>query len=124
MFSSIAKAFGVHVMRTCELNQTTKRYEDGYSFYGINERPELAQYAFDVIMRQLRRAKKEFLMKKGYLSASKKRKIGEDFCLGFVYALDNKIVDYDAYSFGQAAGEQVVLNHAMGNSSSDIKYLE
>ena len=112
-------------------------------------------------MRQLRRAKKEFLMKKGYLSASKKRKIGEDFCLGFVYALDNKIVafasdektkakedalvkkyeeqtgirtkksrssrsivDYDAYSFGQAAGEQVVLNHAMNNSDSDIKYLE
>lgn len=160
LFSSIAKAFGVHVMQTCELNKTTKRYEDGYSFYGINERPELTQYAFDVIMRQLRRAKKEFLMKKGYLSASKKRKIGEDFCLGFVYALDNKIVafasdektkakedalvkkyeeqtgirtkkscssrsivDYDAYSFGQAAGEQVVLNHAMNNGQQSIKFI-
>ena len=152
LFSSIARAFGVHVMQTCELNQTTKHYEYGYSFYGINECPELAQYAFDIIMRQLRKAKKEFLIKNGYLSASKKRKIGEDFCLGFVYALDEKIenfatdaatkakedaiieqyeeqigirtkksrssrsiVDYDAYSFGQAAGEQVVLNRAMNN---------
>ena len=151
LFSSIAKAFGVHVMRTCELNQTTKRYEDGYSFYGINERPELAQYAFDVIMRQLRRAKKEFLMKKGYLSASKKRKIGEDFCLVVAFASEEKtkakedalvkkyeeqtgirtkksrssrsIVDYDAYSFGQAAGEQVVLNHAMNNGQQSTKFI-
>ena len=160
LFSSIARAFGIHVMQTCELNQTTKRYEYGYSFYGINERPELAQYAFDIIMRQLRKAKKEFLIKNGYLSASKKRKIGEDFCLGFVYALNDKIVafssdertkakedalvkqyeeqtgirikksrssrsivDYDAYSFGQAAGEQVVLNHAMNNGQQSTKFI-
>lgn len=38
LFSSIARDFGVHVMQISELNSLTKRYEYGYSFYGINER--------------------------------------------------------------------------------------
>ncbi|QLV87814.1 DUF2786 domain-containing protein [Citrobacter sp. RHBSTW-00678] len=54
-------------------------------FYGPNERPQIAAYAFDVLSRQMMKARREFIsgLRKGIKTATKTAR-GDVFCEGWV----------------------------------------
>ncbi|EIC0888439.1 DUF2786 domain-containing protein [Salmonella enterica subsp. enterica serovar Mikawasima] len=65
---------------------------DGVSFYGLYNRPELAAYTFEVLGRQLIKARKGFIKTQNKrIKASTKTARGDKFAEGWIIAVLNKI---------------------------------
>lgn len=66
------------------------------AFYGVNESPEIAAYAFDVLSRQLKKARQEFIAtQRKSIKAATKVARADQFCEGWVkgaYALITPLI--------------------------------
>ncbi|HIE4801251.1 TPA: DUF2786 domain-containing protein [Serratia marcescens] len=82
----VCRAFGV----ACYYEYASAFYSNGNGrrtviFYGPNERPEIAAYAFDVLSRQLVKARREFTAKmRRNIKPSTKVSRADQFCEGWV----------------------------------------
>lgn len=64
----------------------------GVSFYGLYNRPELAAYTFEVLGRQLIKARKDFIKTQNKrIKTSTKTARGDKFAEGWIIAVLNKI---------------------------------
>ena len=54
---TVARAYGCELVFSRRLNAAGTDIDGGYTFVGIDPDPEIAQYTFDVLARQLRAAK-------------------------------------------------------------------
>lgn len=65
---------------------------DGVSFYGLYNRPELAAYTFEVLGRQLIKARRDFIKTQNKrIKTSTKTARGDKFAEGWIIAVLNKI---------------------------------
>ncbi|EAP1704745.1 DUF2786 domain-containing protein [Salmonella enterica] len=65
---------------------------DGVSFYGLYNRPELAGYTFEVLGRQLMKARRDFIKTQNKrIKASTKTARGDKFAEGWIITVLNKI---------------------------------
>lgn len=67
---------------------------NGVVFVGVEPAPELAGYAFDVMLRQLTAARKRYLDQLSCAARSVARKQGSLFIDGWLYAVHKKIADF------------------------------
>ncbi|MDF7669854.1 DUF2786 domain-containing protein [Orbaceae bacterium ESL0721] len=84
----ICSSFGVqgYFNYNDETNHTT------VSFYGMNERPQLAAYAFDVLVRLITKARKEFLNSQNKrVKKSTKMSRADQFCIGWISGIYNAL---------------------------------
>lgn len=64
----------------------------GWKFIGVGVKPEIAQYAFSVLSRQLRKARSEFIRTNcKRLKTSSKTRRADLFCDAWVYAVYDKV---------------------------------
>lgn len=100
LIGQCAKAFGVE----CYQQQFGGLAE--VRFFGVGIKPELAAYAYEVLLRQLKKARREYLKNELKLVRLAKNKTyrADQFCTGWVYAVSQKVVE-----FAIPAGEKVVI---------------
>ncbi|PTQ91240.1 DUF2786 domain-containing protein [Agitococcus lubricus] len=84
-----ASAFG------CEIVGTQSFFE-GYTFkfIGVDIAPDLSKYAYEVLARQLQKARKEFVAKQTRCKLATKRRRGEEFANAWIDAVANKVSDF------------------------------
>ena len=102
LISQCAKAFGVE----CYLNREFGLGEA--RFFGIGIKPELAAYAYEVLLRQLKKERREYIkteLKAVRLSRNKTAR-ADQFCTGWVYAIVKKVQEFAA-----EPAEKEVLAH-------------
>ncbi|SJI66902.1 Protein of uncharacterised function (DUF2786) [Shigella sonnei] len=94
LMSAVSRAFGVKALTVW------KRFDDGSSkrsvqFYGPRERPEIAAYAFDVLVRQITKARKEFLagLHKNIKTANKTAR-ADAFCEYWVMGVYSNLEEF------------------------------
>ena len=90
LISQCAKAFGVE----CYLNREFGLGEA--RFFGIGIKPELAAYAYEVLLRQLKKERREYIkteLKAVRLSRNKTAR-ADQFCTGWVYAVAQKVKEF------------------------------
>ncbi|HEC1649373.1 TPA: DUF2786 domain-containing protein [Yersinia enterocolitica] len=90
----ICRAFGVKCYITFKRNYYATAQRQ-VIFYGPNERPQIAAYAFDVLSRQMMKARREYTasMRKS-IKASTKIARGDTFCEGWVIGAYQVIKDF------------------------------
>lgn len=86
----------------CGLALGAKAYTSGYynamqiKFYGLNGRAEMAAYAYEVLLRQVRKERRQYL--KTHLNrvrkASNKTYRADEFCKGWVNAVWQKLQEF------------------------------
>lgn len=85
---SIADLMGCKVIGSWQTKYTTKggKVEHCWKFIGFDPYPEIASYAFDVLFRQLRKARNEYIETKLNRVQIKSNKIkrADMFCMGWV----------------------------------------
>ncbi|MDF7675973.1 DUF2786 domain-containing protein [Neisseriaceae bacterium ESL0693] len=107
LFTVCKRAFGCdgYILENYDINQgKTLTY---YKFYGVAPKPELAAYAYNVLIRQLRTARRHYLATtlKRVKIAKNRAFRADQFCLGWISAVDNKI-----NAFAGTEKEQAKLN--------------
>ena len=102
LISQCAKAFGVE----CYLNREFGLGEA--RFFGIGIKPELAAYAYEVLLRQLKKERRAYIkteLKAVRLPRNKTAR-ADQFCTGWVYAIVKKVQEFAA-----EPAEKEVLAH-------------
>lgn len=88
---TVANAFGVEIIHS---HQQVKRgvYHSTVSFIGVGEKPQAAQYVYDVLFRQVTADRKHYLQSlHPRLKARSKRNQCDLFCLAWVEAVRGKV---------------------------------
>lgn len=96
----IAIAFG------CRLLHAGGRHarHGEWIFIGVGAAPEIAMYAFDVLVRQVRRAREDYLEKScAFLSRASKTRRGDIYCEGWVVSVAEKVGKFAADNRHEAA---------------------
>lgn len=90
LISRCAKAFGVE----CYLERCCGTAE--VRFFGLGVKPELAAYAYEVLLRQLKKSRREYIKTElvRVRSASNKTARADQFCMGWVYAVAQKVEEF------------------------------
>ncbi|MGY3571938.1 DUF2786 domain-containing protein [Vibrio paucivorans] len=87
LIGMISSAFGCKPVRTQDA-----QYQLGLTFIGHDERPDIAKYAYEVLERQLAKARKEYLKTQSKrLKKSTKVARADLFCGAWVMAVHEKI---------------------------------
>ena len=98
----VCRAFGVEVIwnTTSLFGQRESRLQ----FYGIDSAPEIAGYAFDVLLRQLKRDRTRYMaaLNKRLKRATKTRR-GDLYAQAWVQAVEKQITDYERSEEEKAA---------------------
>uniref|UniRef100_UPI003CD0D9DC DUF7168 domain-containing protein n=1 Tax=Uruburuella suis TaxID=252130 RepID=UPI003CD0D9DC len=65
-------------------------------FFGLGVKPELAAYAYEVLLRQLKKSWREYIKTElvRVRSASNKTARADQFCMGWVYAVAQKVEEF------------------------------
>ena len=90
LISQCAKAFGGECYLNREFGLGDAR------FFGIGIKPELAAYAYEVLLRQLKKERREYIkneLKAVRLSRNKTAR-ADQFCTGWVYAVAQKVKEF------------------------------
>ena len=84
-----ASAFGCDIVGT-------QSFFEGYtfSFIGVDIAPDLSKYAYEVLARQLQKARKEFVAKQTRCKLATKRRRGEEFANAWIDAVASKVSDF------------------------------
>ena len=92
---AIDRCFGVKTVMTRRPGQIGENKrgwaESMVSFTGSKDRIELAAYTFEVLGRQLLKARKEYNASLGKMDANQKWKLVESYCEGWVVTINDKI---------------------------------
>ncbi|WP_049258883.1 DUF2786 domain-containing protein [Eikenella corrodens] len=103
LISQCAKAFGVKSYQYTQWGLAEAR------FFGIGIKPELAAYAYEVLLRQLKKERREYIkneLKAVRLSRNKTAR-ADQFCTGWVYAISRKVQEFAA----EPAEEEVLARY-------------
>ena len=103
LISRCAKAFGVGCYMNREWGLAEAR------FFGIGIKPELAAYAYEVLLRQLKKERREYIkteLKAVRLPRNKTAR-ADQFCTGWVYAISRKVQEFAA----EPAEEEVLARY-------------
>lgn len=90
LISQCAKAFGVKSYQCTQWGLAEAR------FFGIGIKPELAAYAYEVLLRQLKKERREYIkteLKAVRLPRNKTAR-ADQFCTGWVYAVAQKVKEF------------------------------
>lgn len=104
----IALAFG------CRLLHAGGRHarHGEWVFIGVGASPEIARYAFDVLVRQVRRARENYLERScPFLSRASKTRRGDLYCEGWVVTVAEKVGEFAAESRHEEAINAYVSKH-------------
>ncbi|MDK4577480.1 DUF2786 domain-containing protein [Kingella kingae] len=87
LISLCAKAFGAQAYGLQDFNGKTTQ------FYGIGNRPELAAYAYEVLLRQIRAARREYMKTALNRVSNSRNKTyrADEFCKGWISAVWHKV---------------------------------
>lgn len=102
LIAQCAKAFGVECYQQTQWGLAEAR------FFGIGIKPELAAYAYEVLLRQLKKERREYIkteLKAVRLPRNKTAR-ADQFCTGWVYAIVKKVEEFAA-----EPAEKEVLAH-------------
>lgn len=92
LVSTVADAYGCELVFTRRLNRAHSDIEGGYSFIGIDPGPEVASYTFDVLARQLRAPRRDYIRSKLRRCGPKNKTArADEFCEGWVRAVRQSI---------------------------------
>ena len=95
LVSLVATAFGVVASRHASLGEKMK-IEYKLRFNGPYPRNDLAEYAYQVLLRQLKKARADYM--KNHLShvntQYRKKLRADDFCLGWVSSVAEKVTEF------------------------------
>ncbi|MCA0447669.1 MAG: DUF2786 domain-containing protein [Bacteroidetes bacterium] len=91
LINCICRQFGVEVVLTSTFNPNTWKYELRVLFIGENNRVEVGSYAFEVIMRNIKSSRNEYLSSLKRFKKTNKTKLADQFCEGFVVAIQKKV---------------------------------
>ena len=103
LISRCATAFGVGCYMSREWGLAEAR------FFGIGIKPELAAYAYEVLLRQLKKERREYIkteLKAVRLPRNKTAR-ADQFCTGWVYAISRKVQEFAA----EPAEEEVLARY-------------
>ena len=92
LISKCAEAFGVGCYMNREWGLAEAR------FFGLGIKPELAAYAYEVLLRQLKKERREYIkteLKAVRLPRNKTAR-ADQFCTGWVYAISRKVQEFAA----------------------------
>lgn len=89
--SAVAQAFACEIVFSRRLSKSQRAIDGGYSFIGASPAPEVASYTFAVLLRQLTRARKEYIKTALKRHTKNKRTAADLFCEGWVIAVRNLI---------------------------------
>jgi hypothetical protein len=93
LFEICERAFGVDGYIYRSWGAVTGRRMAHCRFYGMSPKPELAAYAYEVLLRQLRAARREYIatkLKRVKLAKNKTYR-ADEFCLGWVSTVYRKV---------------------------------
>ena len=93
LFNVCKLAFGCGGYIEKDFDYLANRYTASYKFYGVSPKPELASYAYEVLIRQLRWARRQYIATELMRVRSTKNKTyrADQFCEGWVVAVLNKV---------------------------------
>lgn len=93
LFEICERAFGVDGYIYRSWGAVTGKQMAHFRFYGMSPKPELATYAYEVLLRQLRAARREYIATKLKRVKLAKNKIyrADEFCLGWVSTVYRKV---------------------------------
>ncbi|WP_066568117.1 DUF2786 domain-containing protein [Snodgrassella sp. CFCC 13594] len=93
LFNVCKKAFGCGGYIEKDFDYLANRYTASYKFYGVAPKPELASYAYEVLLRQIRAARRQYIAieLKRVRSTKNKTYRADQFCEGWVVAVLNKV---------------------------------
>ena len=96
----VAGSFGVRSYADYKYNAKKMKVEGRLKFYGMSPRHELAAYAYQVLLRQLKKHRAEYI--KTHLSlvrtAKNKTLRADEFCIGWIISIKNKV---DVFANGE-----------------------
>lgn len=100
LVQEIAMAFGCRI-----LHAGGRHVRHGeWIFIGVAPAPEIARYAFDVLIRQVKRAREDYLERSClFLARAAKTRRGDIYCQGWVVAVAEKVGEFAANSRHEAA---------------------
>lgn len=88
----VGNAFACKILFSGKFNGRSFEIEGGYKFIGCAPNPEVASYTYTVLVRQLRKARSEYIKTKLKRCGPKSKTARADqFCEGWVYAIRSKI---------------------------------
>jgi hypothetical protein len=97
LFEICERAFGVdgyiYRSRGAVIGNVSSHWRAHCRFYGMSPKPELAAYAYEVLLRQLRAARREYIatkLKRVKLAKNKTYR-ADEFCLGWVSTVYRKV---------------------------------
>ncbi|CAB3764189.1 DUF2786 domain-containing protein [Paraburkholderia humisilvae] len=90
--STCARAYGCEMVFSRRLNERTFGINGGYVFIGIAPAPEVCAYTFEVLGRQLRRARRHYIETElRRCGPNNKVARADEFCGGWVAAVEGQI---------------------------------
>lgn len=92
LIAQCAKAFGVECYQHSQWGLGEAR------FFGIGIKPELAAYAYEVLLRQLKKERREYIKTKLKAVRLPRNKTAraDQFCTGWVFAIAKKVQEFAA----------------------------
>jgi len=122
LISSIATAFGCK--NAHGLNKPKSEFDYlywGYTFVGLEHRVKIACFVAEVLLRKMKKARKEYM---GQLNRVRNRtnkiKRGDDFCLGWVWTVVDKLNQFTNTPDEQKAIDNYVAKLKWGNNLKTI----
>ncbi|MRN38962.1 DUF2786 domain-containing protein [Neisseria sp. N95_16] len=117
----VARSFGVCSYVDYAFNPKKMKVEGRLKFYGMNPRNELAEYAYQVLLRQLKAARADYI--KTQLArvrlAKNKTMRADEFCLGWIAVVSKKV---DVFANGERETELLELwKENKGLTTSKLK---
>lgn len=95
---TVSKAFRCECLFTSKWNIKTFKQEGNWKFIGLNIAPELAQFAFEVLLRQLKKERAAYIKTKLKRCKSTNKTIRADaFCDGWTAEVKNRVEEFANY---------------------------
>jgi hypothetical protein len=121
LVSSIAVAFGCRSAYGLALSKETGRLFWGYTFVGLEHRTVVASFIAEVLLRKLKKARKDYL---GTLARVRtkinKTKRADIFCLGWVCTVVDKLIQFTNTQDEKSAIDSFVESLKWGNNLKTI----
>jgi len=108
--TNIASSFGCQ-SGYGSIHRKPDAYERGYTFVGIEHRAKIASFLADVLLRKLKKARKEYMGKLNRVRLPKnKLKRADNFCFGWCATVVSKLHEFTNTDEEQLAIDDYVAN--------------
>jgi len=91
LINCICSQFGIEVVLDSEYKLNTWKYELRVLFIGEKSRVEVGSYVFEITIRNIKAARNSYLTQLKRFKKTNKTKLADQFCEGFVAAIQRKV---------------------------------